>query len=67
MTTREEKTKNMQKYRARWKEEKFLAQNRCPRCKMMLNPEYEKYHKGCPYYEEKLKNHQKIANEPNKE
>lgn len=25
--------------------------NRCPQCTMLLNPEFEKFHKGCPWYE----------------
>jgi hypothetical protein len=27
----------------------------CPVCTMLLDEEFEKYHKGCPYYEKFIK------------
>lgn len=41
----------MRRIRKREKAERLLADGRCPRCTILLNAEYEQWHKGCSWYE----------------
>jgi hypothetical protein len=41
----------MREYRIRKRKENLLKKGKCPVCTMLLNKEYECYHKGCIYYE----------------
>ena len=57
----------MRRIRAKQHEFKYLANGQCPRCGMLLNPEYVKYHQTCSYFKEvvqpqKVDIKQKIVN-----
>lgn len=45
----------MKKHRSRKRKERIekglVTHGHCPLCGMFLRPQYEKYHKGCPYYD----------------
>jgi hypothetical protein len=46
-----DRRQQMRDYRERKAAEKLLRNNQCPVCSMLLNKEYQRYHKGCPYYD----------------
>ena len=41
----------MRVYRIELRRGRLLLRGRCPECEMILVPEHEQYHKGCPFYE----------------
>ncbi len=47
--------REFRKRNAQSAEEKWLTRGHCPRCTMLLLPEFEVFHRGCPYYEAYLR------------
>jgi hypothetical protein len=40
----------MREYRARQRSARIIASGHCPLCLILLRPEFEKFHQGCPWY-----------------